>query len=414
MPSRTILGCGLGVVFQQPAKYYGLVSMLRRTLRISIFFVLASVVAAVAAIQVQQHLLGIRAERLLSDIRALELRKSTWSDAQKVFTHWGAWGHYDGSCVASKCDYQIELGDFFFYSRRRFVGTFIPFGPWARRAYGFLGLRPIQVNANVLVRDCLVWGKGFSLFVEVPPELGPSAPFGGNGYTLIGSSQSVSRFVPAGYWPQLVVHPEYTVMTPGGCTGCLSVDVRFTPFADPSDVARLMDFNLSCLTRRKPCRDKADIMPSAWRQYIADGKARDSALDEMGRCAYPLELRARDTDNAIIVNVVSNRTEKGVESFQVSTVRLVKKLKAASFWENGATREVRVFSGTVSLTSANMPEDVSPGGRFIMLFHRGHWAGPSGPEVWLDRCGLLPLTDVNLKAVRRGIEHDFESSVPPE
>jgi hypothetical protein len=45
-----------------------------------------------------------------------------------------------------------------------------------------------------------------------------------------------------------------------------------------------------------------------------------------------------------------------------------------------------------------------------MLFQHSHYAGLTGPEVWLDRRGTVPLTDLNLGAVRGGIEHDFGSS----
>ena len=205
------------------------------------------------------------------------------------------------------------------------------------------------------------------------------------------------------------MHPQYTITTPGGCTGCLAVFVKFTPFADPSDVARLMDVNVGCLPSRKPCRGKDDIMPAAWRKYISERSDHASERDAPTGCAYPLMWRARDTDNAVVVDVVSNRTEKGTDPFQVSVVRLLKRLKGASFWEIGTTREVRVFPETTDLAPVNLPQGVSPGGRFVILFQHAEWAGLTGPEVWLDRCGTVPLTDSNLDAVRRGIEHDFES-----
>jgi hypothetical protein len=375
--------------------------MPRLTYRTGLLAVLASAVVVIATVQVQQQVVRIRAEQLLTDIRTLELRKSTWSDAQKIFAHWDAWGQYDGLCNSSNCDYRVELGDSLSGHPR-----FPPSSPWIRRAYGFLGVRMSLIKANVFVKDGFVWGKGFSLFLEIPPEGGRNAAFAGNGYTLIGASESVSRFVPAGSQPQLVMHPQYTITTPGGCTGCVAVFVKFTPFADPPDVARLMDVNLSCLTSRKPCRGKDDIMPAAWRQYTAETNDHEPERNDPARCTYPLTWRARDTDNAVVINVVSNRTEKGADPFLVSVVRLVKRLKGASFWEIGTTREVRVFPGTTDLVTANLP----PGGRFIMLFQHTHRAGLTGPDVWLDRCGTVALTDPNLDAVRRGVEHEVGSS----
>jgi len=246
--------------------------MLRRILIGVVLFSLLSVATTAAAIHIEQRLLRTRAEHLLEDIRSLELRRSTWADAQRVFNRWGAWGRYDGSCVSSSCDYEMAFADTLWNHP-----GFIPNAIWARRAWGYLGGRRSLVAAHVLVADGLVLGKGFTVFVEVPPEGGPNAPFCGYGYTLIGSSETVSRtFVLVGSLPQLALHPEYAVTTPGGCTGCLKVNVRFTPSADPSDVNRLMDFNIACLTSREPCRERDDIMPSAWKQYLAEDKdARD-------------------------------------------------------------------------------------------------------------------------------------------
>jgi hypothetical protein len=383
--------------------------MSRRKLGLVVLFCLIVVAAAVAAIQIEQRILRARAELLLSDIRSLELRKSNWSDAQKILARWGAWGHYDGSCNSQRCDYWFQLGDFF-YTHQRFV----PNAPWARRAYDFLGGRIGLIRANVLVMDGLVWGKGFRLYVEVTPEGGPNPAFAGNGYGLIGYSESVSRFAAGFESPLLELHPHYLVGTPSGCTGCLAVYARFTPFADPTDVNRLMDFNLACLTTRKPCREKGDIMPSAWRQYLAEAKTSSPGGTHPRPCAVPLQWQARDSDNAVIVEVVSKRTEKGTETFQVSTVRLLKRLKAASFWEIGTARDIRVFPGDVSLTRTDLPEDVSSGSTFIMLFQHARYAGPTGPEVWLQRCGAVPLNDANLKAVRSGIDQDFISALRPE
>jgi len=241
-------------------------NMLRRILIGGVLFSLLGVATTAAAIHIEQRLLRTRAEHLLEDIRSLELRRSTWADAQRVFTRWGAAGRHEGSCASSSCDYEVEFGDIF-ADHPRLVAD----APWARRAFEVFGVRMSLVTAHVLVTDGLVLGKGFTVFVEVPPKGEPKASFSGHGYTLIGSAETVSRTYALGAsLRQLSVHPEYTVMSPGGCTGCLAVIVRFTPLADPSDVTRLMGFNLACLNSRKPCREREDIMPSAWKQHLAE------------------------------------------------------------------------------------------------------------------------------------------------
>ena len=75
---------------------------------VTVFAVLALLAAFV---QLEQHLLRWRAERLLADIRQIQMGKSTWADAQRFMTKWGTWGHYEGSCTAEKCDYSIAMED---------------------------------------------------------------------------------------------------------------------------------------------------------------------------------------------------------------------------------------------------------------------------------------------------------------
>lgn len=194
--------------------------MWRRIVGLTITFTLLVAALALAAIQIQQRILRSREESLLSDIKALQLRTSTWSDAQKFMARWGAWGHYDGSCTSRRCDYQIHLGDFFYNHQK-----LIPDAPWLRRAYGRVGGRISLVTAHLLVFNGLIWEKGLSLNVEVPPERRPNAPSGGYEYTLIGSAKGVSRFY---IWPAPTVHPYYQIGTPDGCTGCLAVYAMFT------------------------------------------------------------------------------------------------------------------------------------------------------------------------------------------
>jgi len=233
-------------------------SRLRRILWVVIVFALVSVAIFAAFIQIQQRILRRRAEHLLADIRGIELRKSTWPDAQKIFTRWGAWGHYEGDCTERSCTYEIELTAFWFP------------GP-----YEMLGGRWTRINASLSVVDGVIWGKAFSVELEVPPGKGADHSYDDQRYALIGRSESV-----AGFWPGApnVMHPNYLIGKPSGCEGCMAVWVRFTPYADPADVQRLMDFDLSCLTRRPACRDEGDIMPTAWKERT--GGSGQSVLQE--------------------------------------------------------------------------------------------------------------------------------------
>ena len=90
-----------------------LTSRWRRVLRIAAFTLGVLLLGTVASVRIQQQILRWRAERLLADIRELQLGKSTWADAQKIMTRWGAWGFYEGSCTEKRCGYQIAMQDIY-------------------------------------------------------------------------------------------------------------------------------------------------------------------------------------------------------------------------------------------------------------------------------------------------------------
>ena len=378
----------------------GRLPLVRRGLLYGLIVLLLVSAGLAAFIPIQQQILRHRAEHLLADIRSLKLRESTWASVQPIFTRWGGWGHYDGECTQQSCSYEIELGDFA-YNHQFLIRPPL----FLQRVYRLFGGRTSLVTATVYVQDGLIWAKSFSVAVDVPPE----NPASNYRYMLLGSAGSLSRF-RLGFLPSFADHPNYAVYTPGGCTGCQAVFAEFSPYADPADVDRLMQFDLTCLTRRRPCREKGEIMPTAWAQYLKEADLDQTVHWQQYCSTYPLVALGRDTANAAVVEVVANRIEGGTKTdypFQVSTVRLTKKLKGTSFWNVGTTRDVRVFEGTVSHTPHRRPEDLVAGSRFIIMFAHRHSAGPSGPEVWLDSCGALPMTDQNLDKVRRGIDEDY-------
>ena len=354
-------------------------------------------------IHIQQRVLRHRAEALLIGVRSLELRNSTWADAELLFRKWGAWGHYEGTCTTAECSYDIELDDLLVstFNKHRKVAER---SEWLLKPYVVLGGRPVQIGANVKVIDGKVWGKNFTVLINVPPEKGRNAPFGGYGYTLIGRATTVSRFIRSPS-PQLAEHSEYVVDTPGGCTGCLAVYAEFTPYAEQHESERLMDFNLDCITRRQPCKEKAEIMPNVWKEYTYDN-ANAASWDDLRKCNYPIRLLARDTSNAVIAEVLT--TEEGMKSYQVSRMRLVRALKGAEFWPRATEKDVRVFDGTVNGTAHNSPRDVVASKQFILLFKYGF---PNGPEIWLDDCGCIPATDTNLTEIQAGVDRDFKSKL---
>ena len=361
----------------------------RLALRLYLLFA-ALVILFAAFIQIQARLLRHRAEALLSDIRQLELRKSTWADAQNIMSRWGAWGHYHGSCTAAECGYHVVLADVF-YKRLLPYRLALPYMVIA----GWLGGRPVLVHGSFTVIDGVVWGKGFDATIAVPPQ-----SFSDDGYALVGWADSASRLSPFGPQPQLRMHKEYLIGRPGGCEGCLMAYTRFTPNAYPSDVQRLMNFDLSCITRWQPCRELEQLMPQAWPQFLAEQDRVEAAWEHFNCDDYPLDLRGREAENAAVVEVVSSRTQKefGVDRQRVK-FRLVQQLKGAQFWKTNTEAESWFDSR----------QRLGAGGKVILLFdqERGH---VEALNLDVKRCGVIPFTARSLAEVEQGINQDFLSS----
>jgi hypothetical protein len=270
---------------------------LRKTFHLLLLalFVLLSV--TLAASQIEQHIFRHRAELLLAEIQSLQLRKTPWLNVQQLFKPWAAKMKFADQCNESECSFEITLNEFVFnfissnplfvrlddYIRWRLKlsymnGPLAGFEAVALRLYMALGGQPATVNATVGMIDGIVSSKAFGLKTLIYPQVMRSF-FALRGPDFLWASAStVSRINHVSGSPEaeLTLHPNYVIGGPDGCVGCVAGWVNFTPDTNPADVHRLMDFNLSCLTRVLPCRTQLDIMPKAWAQYLAERAHNDS------------------------------------------------------------------------------------------------------------------------------------------
>jgi hypothetical protein len=248
------------------------------------------VLLVLLASQVEQHIFRRRAELLLTQIQSLELGKTPWSEAQRQLKDWAGETMLDESCNNAECSVDIRLVEpvygfiyrntFFMkiddYLRWRFKLTFDT-GPVVRlvltllRGYMLLGGRPARIVASVGTRDGVVWSKAYSAEIQTYRH-NTSGPLEGprDNFALI----AVVRSVPSSDTPRLDSHPGYIIRRQPGCCDFEEGHVEFTPLADPNDIHRLMELNLSCLTRLRPCTSLSDIMPAAWKQYLAENPGR--------------------------------------------------------------------------------------------------------------------------------------------
>jgi len=375
---------------------------LLRWLKYGAVSLLLAILCAVIAIHVQERILRDRAERLLVDIRSLELRKASFTQAQAVFRRWSRWGHYDGECSEMHCSFQITLSDFPFNLHGRYGWKTM----WPGRTAMFVGGHPAVILGSITVENAIVWGKEFDVMVEAPPYAEAPGLAAVEEYTLIGTAYSVSRFRPPRWEADVSLHPNYSIGTPSGCEICVEVFSKFTPYAESRDVQRLMQFNFSCLTRWNPCRLQHDIMPAVWEEHLND-QAKMATTAPNRECGpQEVELMGRDAENAAVVDVIANRNESldGNEKSQDSTVRLVKRLKRTAFWDVAASHELRVYESRVALAGLHPLNLVHPRARLIILFEKYETSG-----LVLDDCGAFPFTAENLALVNRGVEQDYQA-----
>lgn len=247
--------------------------------------------------QVNQYFLRRRAEPLLTVIRSIELRRTTWDSAETELLPWRTesrnYEPYDEderyvqitlddavTGYLEKAIWMIRVDD---YLRWRLKLSYDE-GPAVRLAefllsgYMRMGGRLAQVKAGLRMRDGVVWNKDFLVHIEeiVPPFTSPEADCDMDcTIALIGGAASSAQFPTEDrYRPQLLLHPTYVFDGPDGGTGwfggLIAASVVFSPDANPADINRLMQFNLYCLTRWYPCYSKSDIMPTAWKQHLAE------------------------------------------------------------------------------------------------------------------------------------------------
>ena len=210
----------------------------------------------IVVVRVQQYAFRFRAERLENDMRSLQYGRTTFAQAQPIFQRWNA-RYDDGTCEAVKCSAEITIGDFayHFQSHQKLF-----------RTYGILGGRPAAVSARVSLRNGVVSGKSYVIYIEVFPSEAVAAGFTPYGYSLIGETATMESLASEQWNYSLSsTHPTYRIGSPSGCEICIMIHAHFTAAASSTDVQRLGQIDFSCLTRwLHSCKLKGDIMPAAW------------------------------------------------------------------------------------------------------------------------------------------------------
>jgi len=357
----------------------------------------------------------------MADMHQIRLYQSTWADAQRLMYRWGAWGHYDGSCTAAECRYEINLTDASWRSwdgERNGIRGWLWRNKFANLIYRWLGGRYAIVHYAFIVQDGTIWRTITWIHIEATLKL---LDMDDPGYLLsVGTkSQQALRRSEGGGWvlggdDQLADHPYYKAGRPGACEGCLSADVTYSTHTPQSEIDRLTTFDFSCLTRLISCKVPEELLPAAWPWHLYDDnqpnyRPPQPASSAPKSCDIPLWALSRDTGTVLVVNVLSTSQEKGdgEYEYEISKVKVVASLKNTKHWPVGSVLNVQAFDGDLINPPYELAEHLTPGKTYVLLPHedvygeRDRYSDDS--QIVLPRCGVQEDTS----EVRRELEKGF-------
>src|ERR1700733_5352685 len=320
-----------------------------------------------ATVEISQRIMRRRAEHLLSDLRGLQLERSSWNDAQALMRRWGRWGHYEGICDADHCNYRIHFeqtamrtwpiatSDLFFNLIRRSEEI----------ATKVLGAHFADVEGGLQLQNNLVVGTWFSVVTGLQGE--------GVLLSHVTGTQNLERF---DLWPER--DPGYRTLLRTGTLGYFFT--QFTGATKQEDVEWLTAFNFTCITRWVPCTEMGDLLPSAWAKFTAEKKHVGAIRERIADCAYPLEDLVEASERVALVQVEKPNAQ--TPRF-TRPARLVESLKGSGSWHSGDVRDI--WSDAVAPAQ-------------ILLF-----AEDSDP-IYPHDCGVIPSTPENLRTVKAAVQ----------
>lgn len=224
---------------------------------------------AFLAVQYQQWMLRWRSERLVADMRRINPSQSTWVDAQQLMHRWGVWGHYDGSCTAVSCKYEIRIVNSSFYDPhvKRNVWLDWPIQHDYFDLYEWLGGRSVELYGSFLVNDGIIRKKNISLGYTIP--LKKIRVDGEYELTLIINvvglqqrDETIGEFGILNSDGELSRYPYYKAMSRGGITNGEMRYVYYNDHTPPDIVMQLTSFDFSCFTRLNPCTEFGQLLPA--------------------------------------------------------------------------------------------------------------------------------------------------------
>jgi hypothetical protein len=381
------------------------------------------------AVQIQQRTLRWRAERLSADMHQIRLYQTTWADAQRLMHRWGAWGHYDGSCTAASCKYEIEMDSIDRYNPHA------PYHAWLvwllqhdrLNLYQWFGGRLSAFHASFTVHDGTIWRESTAMGVSVPrrrirtgnyDDFDASLSVGSASYQRL--HRTIENWTPfiGDSEDELAQHPYYKVGRPGGCMiNCQIGIAYYSTHTAPSEILRLTSYDFSCFTRFNTCAHLEDLLPVAKEWHLYDNADESSPTVPKPSplpppCSnIPVWVQARDARYVLTVEALSTEIVKHHEDYgeylrEVTKIRVVSSLKEPAPWLPGAIVSAYHIYWLDDASHSSEGKHMVPGGRYIVFAigndDRINLVTKDSP-VSFDRCGVQEDTP----GIRSELEKGF-------
>jgi hypothetical protein len=377
-----------------------LLRSVKRAAQVIALSVVVLVVGSSVYLRIEQYRFRRQAEQLLSDVRELESKKADAEEVRRVVRKWGfeEWKSpvvpctYDG-CVYYRVRLMAET------ARRLAYPNFMIWGTRGR-VLGWLGLRSAEVESGLQIRGKALVSASFVAFTMGTGCNRSDCTL--MAYAGTGTQGSFSEHDPPDVTLRhSLLHPSYlagTYPTTSGAyafTGAV-VWTELSPNANSADVSRLMRFDLSCLTRLRPCRDR-DLMPNAWKQIVEDEHDSPRSLT----CTPGVSKRAAQLADVIAI-VRPKTVELSPPRYpgwpqQLAGLEIVSTIKKPEPPRLMGQLSVSV-KNTELMTAADTQIPIRAGERYLFLMQSLDY-GAIGPAA-LYPCGILTPNDANLAMVR--------------
>jgi hypothetical protein len=378
-------------------------NLFRFVKRLAMLVALSAVIIVVGVsvyLRIEQYRFRRQAERLLSDVRELELDRASAAQVKVVVTKWGfeQWRGPGNPCTEDDCIYRFEL-----VPKARghnLAGPFV--SALEAHPLEWLGLRLTVVHASVQIRKRTLTSVSFSVWT-----LGRGCEGRGRpectlmGYANTGQRGSgwSSHQQPDVKLKQSLLHPNYVVgafpewlNADTGGSPAVIVWAELSPDANPADVSRLLQFDLSCLTRLLSCRER-DLMPAVWAQSVEESPKVLTCTPEMSKRVAQL---------ADAIAVVRPKTVDlkpplyNGRSPQLHDLEIVDVIKNP---EKYAPQLANVYVDQPEMiTTADTKSQLQAGQEYVFLLQVHNT--PNTGWMALYPCGVLSFNDANLAMVR--------------